>query len=309
MGVISLVTGDYKPTYNWGVPPCKLSKTAASYSAVSAFLVSWLIIPNNPNICGKVIIHKRIILVTNGWFMIIWGYLLWRAMYFCLFFAAGFGFFVGVPGYMCSCFSASLLLCFLLSALPLLRFSAFSVFPASLLFCFLLFCFSASLLFCFSAFLLLCFSDFLLLLCLSCFSASLLSLPLCFSAFYFSTFISSLLFASRLVCFLLFLFLCFCCFYCLSAFLLLILYIHCFSAFPASLLLCFFYFFCFFCFSAFCFPCFSASLLSLLLCFSAFVLLRLSTSTFSFLQSMFLPALPLCFCMFTPAAIFYSWHV
>jgi hypothetical protein len=24
---------------------------------------------------------------------------------------------------------------------------------------------------------------------------------------------------------------------------------------------------------------------------------------------MFLPALPLCFCMFTPAAIFYSWHV
>ena len=106
------------------------------------------------------------------------------------FFAAGFGFFLGVPGYMLSCFSDFLLFCF--SAFLLLCFSA------SLLFCFsafLLLCFSASLLFCFSAFLLLCFS------------ASLLFLLLCFSASLLFAFPASLLFL--LFCFLLFLLLCF----------------------------------------------------------------------------------------------------
>ena len=114
---------------------------------------------------------------------------------------------------------------------------------------------------------------------------------------FFFVFAAGLVFfwvpGSMLSCFSAFLLLCFSafCFFCFSACLLL-----CFSAsafllfaFPASLLYLLLFF--------------SASLLSLLLCFSAFVLLCLSTSTilrFSFLRSCvlllyFLSLLPLCF--------------
>ncbi len=85
---------------------------------------------------------------------------------FVCFFAAGFGFFVGVPGSKLSCFSdflLSLLLCLLLSLL--LCFSSFC-FPASLLFCFP----------CFSAFVLMCLSTSTILLffqqCVFCCSTS-----------------------------------------------------------------------------------------------------------------------------------------
>ena len=106
------------------------------------------------------------------------GISLGRAVYFWIFFAAGFGFFWGF-----------LVLCF----------------PA-----FLLFCFSVFLLLCFSAFCFSCFSACLLLF----FSASLLSLLLCFCAsvpfyFYYSTFsflqscvLAVLLPAPLLLCFL-----------------------------------------------------------------------------------------------------------
>ena len=86
----------------------------------------------------------------------------WRAIYFWIFFAAGFGFFWGFlvlcfSASLLFCFSAFLLLCFLLSLLL-----CFSCVPA-----FLLLAFPASLLFCFSVFpasLLLYFCAFLLLL-------------------------------------------------------------------------------------------------------------------------------------------------
>ena len=115
------------------------------------------------------------------------GISLGRAMIFFIFFAAGFGFFWGVPGSMPPYFSA-----------------------------FLLFCFSAFLLLCFSAFCFSCFSACLLLF----FSASLLSLLLCFCAFSTSTystfsFLQSCVFAvllpaPLLLCFLFLLPLCFC---------------------------------------------------------------------------------------------------
>ena len=123
--------------------------------------------------------HGRLALVRTGVFF---------------FSAEGFGFFLGVPGSMLTCFSAFLLFCFY--AFLLLCFSSFC-FSCFLLF--LLLCFS-----CFSAFhasLLLCFTCFFsfLLLCFPCFSAFLL---LCFCAllllrFYFS-FLQSCVFAALL---------------------------------------------------------------------------------------------------------------
>ena len=75
----------------------------------------------------------------------------------------------------------------------------------------------------------------------------------------------------------------------------------CFSASLLTLLLCLLFFSCFSAFLLFAFPAFPASLLFLLLCFSAFVLLCLSTSTilhFRFFSHVFLLLYFLLLCFF-----------
>ena len=113
-------------------------------------------------------------------------------LFICVFFCfRGRSCFFWVPGSMLSCFSAFLLLCFLLFLLLYLS--------TSLLFCF---CFSTSLLFCLSCFLLfllLCFTCFFsfLLHCFPCFSAFLL---LCFCAFLLLLFYVFLFFGHVFCC-------------------------------------------------------------------------------------------------------------